>query len=154
MTTKKPNPNAEPADQCAVLKRGVGDAGEPISQSQAAMYLNNYMAAVKGTSADGQNYGFLYGIDQIQWLLGKIAAYNLGKTGDDRIQAIRTYFGCTIDPAREPVPAGQIVNTLFLIPVLGNGNDIPDLKIERDDAILGNPRPCPNECFMLSAFFQ
>jgi len=150
MSTEKEK-KALPAS-CKALKTNVQSNGAPLDRKAAADVVTNYLQGVNDPSGSDHNFGYLFGLDQVRWFIGGIDVYNNGKTPDKQIQGVRVYLG-----RKTPVQSGQvlsmekIMDTLFLMPVLADGTDLYKVhQILPDDTILGDPRPCPNECKALS----
>jgi len=141
--------------ECLVLTEGVLQNGKPISRDTAAAYLANYLNGVRTTGRKEPNYGYLFGLEKVRGFLKQIDDYNNQKPAVT-IDGVRVYLGRTTTMTDTTTPGEQIMNTVFLMPVFANGQDVYVIEKSpfQGEGILGDPRPCPNQCKMLSFFDQ
>ena len=140
--------------ECVVLTEGIQNNGGPITRGKAAGYVKNFKEGIGTTGRAMPNFGYLFGLDKVSAFLEQIAMYNR-QTATDKILGVRVYLGRTSPLSNGNTPGEQIMDTVFLIPVKEGGKDTPDIgAFLQGDGILGDPRPCPNQCKMLSFFDQ
>ncbi len=134
-------------DKCLPITGDIRIIGDPITQTTATTYVKNYRDAVNDDPAT-HNYGFVFGLAKIDAFRAEIEAYNATPEAVKKIAGIRVFFGLTVpSTVSNPTPPDRAVDTVFLMPVLEDGTDlykVHDLIV--NVSILGNPRPCPNEC--------
>jgi hypothetical protein len=137
---------------CGNLTHGVNDNGRPLDPGKATGYVKNYLEGLTDPKGQDHNYGYLFGLTKVTDLMTLITGYNSKKPAIP-IEGVRVYIG-----RQNPIKAGdpmppreKIMDTLFLMPVLANGNDLYKVHQLADvNMILGDPRPCPTLCLMLS----
>jgi hypothetical protein len=137
---------------CKELTHGILGSGGPITSTVAGTYIKHYLDGVNDNDGTKHNYGYLFGLDSFATFFKQINDYNVApKNSKLQIEGIRVYIGRkaampkgTAGPA---IPRENIMDTIFLIPVTSDGKDLYEVrKLQGDEIILGNPRPCPNEC--------
>jgi hypothetical protein len=134
---------------CGDLTRNVQDNGGPLDPTVASTYIKNYLAGVNDPTATNHNYGYLFGLNKVTDFLTQITNYNATKPAK-LIEGVRVYLGRQAQ-ATANLPMEKIMDTLFLIPVFSDGSDFPQVhQVDGATIILGDPRPCPTLCLLLS----
>jgi len=147
--TKETTSGKLPA-KCMALKADILNDGGFLDKGTAAGYITNYLNGIKAPSGAGHNFGYLFGLANINTFMLKISAYNTGLPADKQIAGVRIYLGRS-QPAIGSVAMEDVLDCPFLMPVMADGTDLYKMPPLTDpDLILGDPRPCPNECLMLS----
>jgi len=155
METK--NKTNERRVNCDELKHGILGDGKPLDPTKAGGYIKNYLQGVGDGPGTSHNFGYLFGFDNITTFFNDILAYNDDDDNPTKVQGVRVYIGRQnpVDPQGPALPREKIMDTVFLIPVLSDGTDLPQLThLEDDTIILGDPRPCPNECLRELSFLK
>jgi hypothetical protein len=137
--------------KCGPLTTDVQNNGAPIDKPTAVQYVSNYLTGVHDGTGKDHDFGYLFGLKKVTAFMEQIAKYNADKP-------LKQIAGVRIYVARQsPIKAGTVVpmekvmDSLFLMPVLTDGTDLYKMNdFAGNDIILGNPRPCPNECKSLS----
>ena len=155
METK--NNTNERFSKCEELKHDIQNYGTPLTKDIAAGYIQHYLDGVQAKPKDDHNFGYLFGFDNITTFVNDIIAYNNDAANPTKVQGVRVYIGrhIAIDPNVPAIPREKIMDNVFLIPVLSTGVDLPVVHhLEDNTIILGEPRPCPNECLMSVSFLK
>jgi hypothetical protein len=137
---------------CLEMNSDIPNDGDFLTSDVASGYINNYLTGINDLGGQSHNFGFVFGLNNINTFIGGITAFNAGLPAAQQIQGVRIYLG-----RQEPIvpgtaiPLDQVLDSLFLMPVLGDGTDLYKVAPLVDpNMILGDPRPCPNECLILS----
>lgn len=155
MSDKSKNLNTESAslDVCGNMKVNLINAGKFIELGDAIKSLQAYFNA-PGTpprTDPAHIYGHTFGLNNLRSLLFQIDQYNGNlSAGKLPINGVRIYYGIDKrDDSSFPLnpPTGMFRDLIFM-PVLEDGNDLypVDPGFENTVGILGNGRPCPNQC--------
>jgi hypothetical protein len=138
---------------CSLMPADLLNAGRFITPDEATLSLRDYLNEPGTPPADapGHIYGHTFGLQKLRELMLNIDVYNSQQVSDDtRVQGVRMYYGKSArrDPAFPLSPPGVKVRDVFMMPVLKDGNDLFKLNPVAGDAdlILGESRPCPNQC--------
>jgi hypothetical protein len=148
MKTKKHLTNL--LSKCEAITTNIQDNGGPVGPVIASGYVTNYLSGITDPTGKGHNFGYLFGLDKVTFFMAQIAAFNSNSPAKP-IEGVRVYLGRKAPTGSVVIPMEKIMDTLFLMPVLSDGTDLYTVHgFEATEIILGNPRPCPNECSILS----
>jgi len=144
------NDNSTLPAGCGDLTGTVQNNGGPIDATTAGNYIKDYLSGVNDKG--DHNYGYLFGLSKVTDFLAKITAYNTATPPPTtQIEGVRVYLGRKA-PLVTGTPMEKIMDTLFMIPVFADGNDLPIVHFaDAITIILGDPRPCPTLCSQLSS---
>ena len=156
METK--NETSHPRVDCEKLRNKILGTGRNLPTKTAKGYITNILKNWGDTSGKSYNFGYLFGLDKVTIFMNQISDYNNNlKPGQLPVEGIRVFVGRKESDATG-VPREKIMDTVFLMPVDHNGNDLsgvqPPLDKDDPDIILGDPRPCPNECLKAVSFLR
>ena len=129
-------------DVCDTYPQDLINAGNHITEARARESIGYYLSASTGPNDPEHIFGFEYGLNTLRTFMEKIEAYN--KNATEKIVAVRIYHGVSIRPndASKKPRRDEI-----LMPVLESGNDLYKVApIFPNDIIVGDTRPCPNQC--------
>ncbi|WP_131539147.1 hypothetical protein [Pedobacter nototheniae] len=148
--------NVTACDRMAV---NLENAGNFISSGTAEAYLKEYFQTerIPDPSDEGLIYGHTFGLNKLKTLLANIDKYNDTAAQNEDIKGIRIYYAYSQrNDADFPLdPKDGCFKDLFILPVKCDGTDFYDVKDEvslndksarGEEFILGESRPCPNQC--------
>lgn len=120
------------------------DDGKFIAREKAAADLLRYMT-VNGIDPNDENavVGYTIGVDYIRRLLYNMDLYNSRVTNPDEVvTGLRVYHALTESGE------GDHEQAVFFMPVMSNGFDLHKVMPveELPNTIVGETRPCPNQC--------
>ncbi|WP_259067798.1 hypothetical protein HDF24_18940 [Mucilaginibacter sp. X4EP1] len=137
---------------CEELTKDILGVGTNLLTETAKRYITNLLTCWGNPDGKSNNFGYIFGLDKFNIFINQVNAYNSQlKPGEPQVEGIRVFVGRQ-EPAAVGVPREKIMDTVFLMPVLHGGGDLstvqppPHENLVDPDIILGDPRPCPNEC--------
>ncbi len=128
--------------------------GTRMKEDSARIAVLNYLQnAPMGRHDERHFFGFTFGLDTLKKFMDDIDKHNNKSTvpANEKIEGVRIYYGKTIrENPNLPEQKGVMLPDLIFVPVMPNGKDyytkvLPE-KLNDDDMILGESRPCPNQC--------
>jgi hypothetical protein len=151
------NKKKELSLKCKELTHDILGDGDFLTADAAGHYIKNFLGGLGDPTGKGHNFGYLFGLDNVSSFINQINDYNDNADDDAQVEGVRVYLG-----RQNPMVAGgpvipreSIMDTVFLIPVKSDGTDLYTVApIAGNPIILGDPRPCPNECLAALSFYK
>lgn len=137
---------------CLQMQTNLINAGKFMTELEATDSLLAYFhdPTTPDPNLKSHIYGHTFGLNKLRQFLFNIDLYNSNIEDDEeRLYGVRIYYGISkrSDPDFPLDPPNGDFRDVFFMPVLKDGRDLYTIKTLTDPGlILGNSRPCPNQC--------